>query len=223
MRALDAMTKDLIRVTPDATVAEIDPRLLVSHRISAEPAMTEEGRMHHRLQRSAPRVVDPRGKRRRRRAGRGQDGRVPKSGDGIADWLLARRKSMRLSCLAVAFCASVIAISRPGESQQATLDGMWNGGGTVILPSGDRERARCRATFKTRSANRVDMSAVCSTASTRIAQSGQLARTSANRFSGELYNPEYGVSGSIVIVVQGSRLTASVNGGGGMANFTLTK
>jgi hypothetical protein len=108
-------------------------------------------------------------------------------------------------------------------SQPATLDGTWNGGGTVILPTGDRERARCRATFKTRSANRVDMSAVCSTASTRIAQSGQLARISANKFSGELYNPEYAVSGSIVIVVRGTRLTASVSGGGGMAQFTLTR
>jgi hypothetical protein len=130
---------------------------------------------------------------------------------------------MRSSCLAVVFCASVIAVSSQAKSQQATLDGTWNGGGTVILPSGDHERARCRATFKARSANRVDMSAVCSTASTRVAQSGQLARTAANRFSGELYNPEYGMSGSIVITVQGSRLTASVNGGGGIGHFTLTR
>lgn len=130
---------------------------------------------------------------------------------------------MRTPGLAVIFCAFIIAIPPPARSQQSTLDGTWNGGGTVILPTGDRERARCRATFKTRSASRVDMSAVCSTASTRIAQSGQLTRTSANRFSGELYNPEYAMSGSIVIVVQGGRLTASVSGGGGMAHFTLTR
>ena len=37
--------------------------------------------------------------------------------------------------------------------------------------------------------------------------------TSANRFSGELYNAEYAVSGD-VIVVQGSRLAASVSGSG---------
>ena len=67
------------------------------------------------------------------------------------------------------------------------------------------------------------MSAVCSTASTRVAQSAQLARTAANRFSGELFNPEYGLSDSIVITAQGSRLTASVSGGGGMAHFTLTR
>ena len=130
---------------------------------------------------------------------------------------------MRSPCLAIVLCASIIAISPAAKSQPVTLDGTWNGGGTVILPTGDRERARCRATFKTRSANRVDMSAVCSTASTRTAQSGQLARISANKFSGELYNPEYAVSGSIVIVVRGTRLTASVSGGGGMAQFTLTR
>jgi hypothetical protein len=130
---------------------------------------------------------------------------------------------MRSSCLAVVVCASVVVASPQAKSQQATLDGTWNGGGTVILPTGDRERARCRATFKTRSANRVDMSAVCSTASTRVEQSGQLARTAANRFSGELYNPEYGMSGSIIITVQGRRLTASVSGGGGIGHFTLTR
>jgi uncharacterized protein (DUF2147 family) len=130
---------------------------------------------------------------------------------------------MRSLFLAVVICASVVAASPQAKSQATTLDGTWNGGGTVILPSGDRERARCRATFKTRSANRVDMSAVCSTASTRIAQSGQLARTAANQFSGELYNPEYGMSGSIVITVRGSRLTASVSGGGGIGHFTLTR
>ena len=64
------------------------------------------------------------------------------------------------------------------------------------------------------------MSAVCSTASTRVAQSGQLTRTSANRFSGELYNADYTMSGSIVIVVQGGRLTC---GGGEMAQFSLTR
>jgi len=130
---------------------------------------------------------------------------------------------MRSPMLAIVICAAAVAASTHAKSQQATLDGTWNGGGTVILPSGDRERARCRATFKTRSANRVDMSAVCSTASTRVAQSGQLTRTSANQFSGDLHNPEYGVSGSIVITIRGSRLTASVSGGGGIGHFTLTR
>jgi hypothetical protein len=131
---------------------------------------------------------------------------------------------MRPTCFAfVLMSFAICAASAPANSQPVNLEGTWNGGGIVILPTGDRERARCRATFKTRSASRVDMSAVCSTASTRVAQTGQLTRTSANRFSGELYNPDYAISGSIVIVVQGSRLNASVSGGGGMAQFTLTR
>jgi hypothetical protein len=127
----------------------------------------------------------------------------------------------RFACVLLGL--AVYAASAPANAQPANLEGTWNGGGTVILPTGDRERARCRATFKNRSATRVDMSAVCSTASTRVAQTGQLTRTSANRFSGELYNPDYAMSGSIVIVVQGSQLKASVSGGGGMAQFTLTR
>lgn len=72
---------------------------------------------------------------------------------------LCAERDMRSPMLAIVICAAAVAASPQAKSQQATLDGTWNGGGTVILPSGDRERARCRATFRTRSANRVDMSA----------------------------------------------------------------
>jgi hypothetical protein len=67
------------------------------------------------------------------------------------------------------------------------------------------------------------MSAVCATASARVAQTAQLARTSANRFAGEFYNSEYGVSGEITVTVQGNRLSAALNGGGGSAHFNLRR
>ena len=67
------------------------------------------------------------------------------------------------------------------------------------------------------------MNAVCATASARVAQSAQLARISANRFAGEFYNPEYSISGSISITVQGNRMSASLSGGGGSAHFNLSR
>ena len=119
--------------------------------------------------------------------------------------------------------AGILAAPPAAVGQQASLEGTWNGTGTVIFPSGERERARCRATFQRQSSSRFGMNAVCATASARVAQSAQLARTSANRFSGEFYNAEYSFSGSIAITVQGNRLSASLVGGGGTAHFNLTR
>jgi hypothetical protein len=67
------------------------------------------------------------------------------------------------------------------------------------------------------------MNAVCATASARIVQTAELARTSANRYAGEFYNAEYATSGSIAITVQGNRLTANLSGGGGTAHFNLSR
>jgi hypothetical protein len=134
----------------------------------------------------------------------------------------ARPKRALVRSLVVA-AGILAAASPPAVGQQASLEGTWNGTGTVIFPSGERERARCRATFRRQSSSRFGMNAVCATASTRVAQSAQLARTSANRFSGEFYNSEYSFSGSIAITVQGNRLSAALAGGGGTAHFNLTR
>jgi hypothetical protein len=113
--------------------------------------------------------------------------------------------------------------SQPAKAQPASLEGSWSGGGRVILPSGDSERARCRASFRRQSANRFAMSAVCATPSVRVAQTAGVTRTSGNRFAGTFYNSEYGISGSIAITVNGDRLRASLTGGGGSAYFSLRR
>jgi hypothetical protein len=119
--------------------------------------------------------------------------------------------------------ACLIAAARPAASEPAGLEGSWSGGGTVVLPSGERERARCRASFRRESGNTFAMSATCATPSARISQSAALARTSANRYSGEFYNPEYAIAGSIAIIVSGNKLTATLSGGGGSALFHLSR
>jgi hypothetical protein len=92
-----------------------------------------------------------------------------------------------------------------------------------MLPSGGHERAHCRASFRRRSGNNYGMSAVCATASVRVAQSAKLVRVSANRFTGGFYNSEYNISGSIAITVHGNRLSASLRGDGGTAHFDLSR
>jgi hypothetical protein len=111
----------------------------------------------------------------------------------------------------------------PAPAQAANLEGSWNGGGTVRFGSGKSERARCRANFSKRGDNGYSMSAVCASASGRAAQTAQLTRSGANRYTGNFQNSEFGVSGSISVSVNGNSLNASLSGGGGSASLNLNR
>jgi hypothetical protein len=122
-----------------------------------------------------------------------------------------------IAVAAVALASS----SSPGFAEPASLEGSWSGGGTVRFPSGQSERARCRATFRKGGGSAFAMTAICATPSARVEQKAQLNRTGPNRFAGEFQNAEYNVSGSINITVSGGTLNASLSGGGGSAYFSL--
>jgi len=113
--------------------------------------------------------------------------------------------------------------SGPRAQQLASLEGSWSGNGQVHLPSGNVESARCRASFHKHGGNGFRMNAVCATQSARVQQTAEVERVSASRFEGDFFNAEYNVSGSIVIHVRGSGLTASLRGGGGSAQFHLSR
>jgi hypothetical protein len=133
------------------------------------------------------------------------------------------RQSKRQATRVFLLAACIFAASPPAIGQEASLEGSWSGGGTVIFPSGGQEKAHCRATFRRSSGDNFGMSAVCATASVRLAQSAKLVRASANRFTGSFYNSEYNVSGSIAITVHGNRLSASLSAGGGTSHFNLSR
>jgi hypothetical protein len=104
-----------------------------------------------------------------------------------------------------------------------SLEGAWSGGGRIVFPSGESERARCRASFRRQGGESFGMSAVCATPSTRVQQSAEITRVSANRYRGEFFNAEFGLSGSIRIIVNGDSMDASLSGGGGSAEFNLSR
>ena len=134
------------------------------------------------------------------------------------------RAAFAVSIAGTLLAATVaVSLSLPAYGQQAGLDGSWSGSGRVTLPSGATENARCRATFRRQSGNTFGMSAQCATASVRVAQTAALARVGANRFTGDFYNAEYAMSGTITITVHGNKLNASLSGGGGSAFFALSK
>lgn len=111
----------------------------------------------------------------------------------------------------------------PASAQQASLEGSWSGNGTVTFSTGNVETARCKASFRRQSSDTFAMNAVCATPSGRVVQTAELSRLTNTRFSGAFHNAEYGVSGNISITVRGNSLTASLDGGGATASFSLSK
>lgn len=128
---------------------------------------------------------------------------------------------LRAGALIALVSASFLAT--PASATAQSLEGSWSGGGRVLFPSGEAERARCRASFRRRGGDSYAMSAVCATQSARVEQTAVLVRTGPNRYAGDFNNAEYGVSGSIRITVSGRSLNASLTGGGGSAQFSLSK
>ena len=103
------------------------------------------------------------------------------------------------------------------------LSGAWSGSGSVVLPSGDTEKARCKVSFHKTGAKSYGMNAVCASSSTRVSQTATLEQVSANRYSGDFTNSEFNVSGQINLTLSGNSLNASMSGGGGRATFNLSR
>ncbi|MEQ1650646.1 MAG: hypothetical protein ABL898_18885 [Hyphomicrobiaceae bacterium] len=139
--------------------------------------------------------------------------------------MIVRFMSRSSLAIAAALIASVsaTAVLGPADAQQAGLEGSWSGNGQIVFPTGEREAARCKASFRKAGGNTYGMNAVCATASTKVVQQAQLEQMTNNNYRGEFQNPEYGITGQIRIKLQGSTLSASLEGGGGRAEFNLSK
>lgn len=125
-------------------------------------------------------------------------------------------------CLAAALLAAAT-LPATAAPRASTLPGTWSGGGRVVLPNGGIEQARCRASFRRQSTRIFSMNAVCATSGARIVQTGSLQQIGPTTYAGRFRNAEYDITGAISISVKGSRMTASLSGGGGSARFTMTK
>ncbi len=137
----------------------------------------------------------------------------------------AKRTSAIALGAAIAFVGAfgvLTAGASPASAQ--SLAGSWAGSGTIVYPSGERERARCRATFRNSGGGGVSMHAVCATASARVIQNAALSHLTGGTYAGEFYNTEYGIQGSIrVRLHSANKLSASLSGGGGSAQFSLNR
>ena len=102
-----------------------------------------------------------------------------------------------------------------------SIVGSWSGGGMIVFPSGETGARPLPCNVPQCRRRRISMQGVCATASVRVSQSASLSRLTSTTYSGEFFNTEYNISGSIRIRLQGNKLNASLNGGGASAQFVL--
>jgi hypothetical protein len=106
-----------------------------------------------------------------------------------------------------------LSASAPALADSTGLSGSWKGAGTWTYSSGQKESARCRATFKPSGKAAYDISATCATQSGTVSQTG-FVRGKGSSYRGTFYNPEFDTSGKISI---------SVSGGSQVVRLTSTK
>lgn len=128
-------------------------------------------------------------------------------------------RSAGLRALAVALAV----IAAPSFAAAADIAGSWTGTGSIMMPSGARENARCNVSYSKASGAGYTAFATCATKSARVTQSAKLRRVGGNAYEGSFHNNEYNVSGSMSVTVSGSSQSVHLSGGGGEASFRLSR
>jgi hypothetical protein len=106
------------------------------------------------------------------------------------------------------------------RGEGGSIAGSWSGGGIVSYASGQRERARCHASYSGGGGS-VMMSGSCATPSGSVFQSARLRRVGANSYAGSFFNSQYNTSGSIHVTVHGNTQSVSLRSSAGSASLTL--
>ena len=107
---------------------------------------------------------------------------------------------------------------------EPSLEGSWSGGGEVAFAAtGSRERARCRAHYNRRTKDSYAMQATCATASGKAAQTATVHKVGENKYSGNFHNPDYDISGTISVIVNGNSQSVRLTSSSGSALFRLSR
>ena len=130
------------------------------------------------------------------------------------------RTQPQFRTLVLSLALAVLALD-DGGAQSASLDGSWSGGGSVTFASGEREAVRCRAQYSRSSQTSYFVTATCATASGRTTQTATLRHVGSNTYRGNFHNSEYGISGTISVVVSGNRQAIRLNSETGTASLEL--
>ena len=110
-----------------------------------------------------------------------------------------------------------------GSALSENLEGAWRGAGSISLATGGTEQATCRARYTRRSNEAYGVSAVCATPSARAEQTASLHRIADNTYRGTFYNREYGVSGTILVRLNGKTHNVRLTSEAGSASLKFSR
>jgi len=102
----------------------------------------------------------------------------------------------------------------------ASLEGSWRGSG-IVSHRGTADAVRCRVSFARVSAKSFAVSAQCATETGRYDVSGRVVSSGANRYFGLVQGQ--GLSGKVVVVQHGNRLSVTVTSRRGSARLSLSR
>lgn len=137
--------------------------------------------------------------------------------------MLAERLKLLALFATVAFGGFSIVSAVTNAAAADDLEGTWSGSGTVTYASsGDKERARCRATFRKATANSYSVSGSCATQSGKASQTAEVFKLTENRYRGNFYNQEFDISGTMSVIVRGRSLTATLTSSTGTGVLNLS-
>ena len=145
-----------------------------------------------------------------------------------------RQPISRMLALALVATFGVYGLSNPSHGQSAPakaapakedrgLEGSWSGGGSVAFASGSKEQARCRAHYSRASKNSYRVNATCATASGKAAQTATVHKIGENKYSGNFHNPDYDISGTISVIVNGNSQSVRLTSSSGWAHLRLSR
>ena len=106
----------------------------------------------------------------------------------------------------------------------SSLAGSWSGGGAVTVGgAGIKETARCKANYQQVSTSTYRLEAICATPSGRATQTATLRLVTGTTYQGNFHNPDYNVTGTIKVIVDGDRQTVFLTSDAGDGQFELRR
>jgi hypothetical protein len=146
------------------------------------------------------------------------------SGACAGGFLRRNRWVKRIGLLPIgALAVASVAVSSSEADAGSGLAGSWSGGGWVSFSNGNKEKARCRASYSAASANSYHLTATCATSSGKASQTATVYKVSNTSYKGSFYNPDYNVRGVIRVNVHGSSQSVSLAGEGASASLSLRR
>src|SRR6185295_19442574 len=135
---------------------------------------------------------------------------------------MSQQEQIQLRC-ALLVAVGFVALCSPLIAEPASLEGSWRGVGALAFMWGTKEHARCRADYRRNSETSYAVKAVCTTASATATQTAVLRMVGENRYRGNFHNSQYNVSGTISVVIRGTKQNVTLISDGASASLTLRR